>query len=465
MTHRCRRLGTGLVVLLALVGCTASPSPTSPASTGHGSSAPVADYGDAPDPSFASLFASNGAHALDVTQFWLGDLAAPSATTEADANVVDRDALDDGLEAMRPQGDGTGLSFRAVKAASAADGSAYFNLLVDLDRDGRWRGADWLAINRVVHLAPGESVAISVDLPLTSPSDAWIRATLTDVPVDASLFPGGWDGTGAFAAGEVEDYFFPSEEPPPTPEPTPTYEPTPTPTPYASPTGEPPPATPTPAPTYVYTGDFVPVCDPVSILHGESVFVPIRLTSGQATPPERFIAFVDVNMPEAGSKIELTPPAVTHWAPWGPGAGFRFTSTAVDPPERTERWRIWLTLQSRSTTRRLECIVEVHHVAASPTATTADTPTLKVQPTVVTRGGLTTPLVNIIGAGFTPGGTVTEILDWPGGKRTTDTVHADTRGNVSGHIAILPTLPAGTYTLTLSDETTGDMARATFQVK
>jgi hypothetical protein len=415
----------------------------------------VADYGDASDPSFPSLYASNGARTLDISQFWLGDLASPSVTTEADANLVDRDPLDDGLEAPFGGSGETGMTFRAVKSASAAAGVVHFNLLVDLGRDGRWSGADWLTVNQPLSMAPGDSVAIGVTL--TPTFDTWIRATLTDTPVEASKFPGGWDGSGQFAAGEVEDYYFPTAAPPPTPPPTPPYEPTPSPTPTSTPDGSP-----TPGPTYIYTGDFVPACDPVSILHGQSVFVPIQLTSGQQTPPERFIAFVMLAGSDDDISVSTTPPRDTRWAPWGDGAGFTLTSKLVDPPERVETWPVTVELQSRSTTRVITCNVEVRHVAATPGATV---PTIRVDPTVVTLSGVSSPVTKLTGAGFTPNGHVTITAVPPTGQGISGTVLADKDGRVAQNLFIPAQGPAGAWILLVRDDTTGATAQAPLTVK
>ena len=466
MTDRVRRIVPWLAGLLVLAGCASPASPTPPEATvSPGGPAPVADYGDAPDPSFPSLFASNGARTLDITRFWLGDLASPSVTAEADANVVDRDPLDDGLEALKGASGGPGLTFRAVKAASAPGGTVYFNLLVDLGRDGRWQGADWVTVNRAVPLAPGQSVAIASDVPFASLFDTWIRATLTDTPVDASAFPGGWDGTGAFAAGEVEDYFVPTEEPPQTPEPTPTYYPTPSPSPIYERTPPLPSPSPTPAPTFVYSGVFMAACDSASILHGESVFVAIRLLYGEQTPPERFLATVDPSLADARTTVTTTPSSDPYWAPWAAGAGFTFTSNQVDAPERVETWPVWVILQSRAITRVLHCGVQVHHVEATPTTAT---PTVQVQPTVLTRGGgvTTTMLVlNLTGAGFTPNGHVTLTAVRPDGHRESAKLLADADGNVVTPVFIPSNGPAGTWTLLVRDDTTGTTGTTTFALK
>lgn len=190
----------------------------------------IADYGDAPDPDFPSLLASRGAHTLDITQFWLGNTQEPSVTTEPDAKIVDRDELDDGLERVTTQDTALLLTFRAVKSRSASEGLVYFNLLADLNGDGRWQGQnEWVTINKEISLAPGASEIIEVRLTSFVSQNFWIRATLTDRAVDAAAFSNGWDGTGEFAKGEVEDYRFPRSLVPPktiTPTPTPTLTPT-----------------------------------------------------------------------------------------------------------------------------------------------------------------------------------------------------------------------------------------------
>jgi hypothetical protein len=211
----------------------------------------IADYGDAPDPNFPSLLASRGAHTLDITQFWLGSTQEPSATTEPDAKIIDRDELDDGLERVIAQGSALALTFRAVKSRNANGGIVYFNLLADLNADGRWQGQnEWVTINREIQLAPGASEIIESRL-ASAPKNFWIRATLTDKPVDAAAFPNGWDGTGEFAKGEVEDYRFPfTIVPPPTDTTPPPYTPTLTPTRFITSL---PPRTPTPTPTRFIT--------------------------------------------------------------------------------------------------------------------------------------------------------------------------------------------------------------------
>lgn len=341
---------------------TPSPSPTLPPR------APTADYGDAEDPAFPSLFASDGARTLDITQFWLGSLDDPSVTAEEDARVVDRDELDDGLERLAVRGGAASLAFRAVKSRAATAGTVYFNLLADLDGNGEWQGvSEWVVANRSVPLPPGGSELIEAELPLRPGAEIWIRASLTDMPVDEQAFRDGWDGTGEFAVGEVEDYRFaaPPDEPPvteppwtPTPSPTPTLTPTP-----RRITSEAPTLTPSPPPRVVVTGDFYPVCDPdpAIVAHGEIAEVAIRITSGDSLP-DRYTTWV-VSAPANGNDSLAGPEGEAAWQPWREGAGFTFASRDVDGPDRLEGFVIGVTLQNRSTTRFILCRILVEHKA------------------------------------------------------------------------------------------------------
>jgi len=183
---------------------------------------PIADYGDAPDGGatgypagfaqegeFPSLFASGGAHILDISEASLG----PGITEESDANVINAD-LDDGivslfttLTAIPPP------TTMTVNVIGTEDGNYFFNSLIDLNMDGKWGGAtgaggesEWVVRNQPV------SVTAGVLKPVTSPpfaftdglfvpTHAWMRIALTKEQV-----PQGWDGSGQFSKGEIEDH-------------------------------------------------------------------------------------------------------------------------------------------------------------------------------------------------------------------------------------------------------------------
>ena len=167
---------------------------------------PSADFGDAPDPTYPSLLASDGARALDPSQFWLG----AGADTEVEANTVDLDALDDGLVEVLVENE-VRVTFEAVKSDRANAGVVYFNLLADTNGDGQWGASEnptgpvpeWIVVNQPLDLAPGEREMVKAAFRLVGGNlEVWLRATLTDSPVQGDK----WDGTGFFERGEVEDH-------------------------------------------------------------------------------------------------------------------------------------------------------------------------------------------------------------------------------------------------------------------
>ncbi len=183
---------------------------------------PIADYGDAPDGGatgypagfaqtgqFPSLFASGGAHTLDITAASLG----PAITEENDANVINVD-IDDGIVSLF-----TTLTSipppttMTVNVTGTESGDYFFNSLIDLNMDGKWGGAtgangesEWVVQNLPVTVTAG--VVTPVTSPpfaytngLLVPSASWMRIALTKEQV-----PQDWDGTGQFSKGEIEDH-------------------------------------------------------------------------------------------------------------------------------------------------------------------------------------------------------------------------------------------------------------------
>lgn len=193
----------GLIILLPrLCGFGNVEPPPSPTPTPL-----VADFGDAPDPTFPSLLASDGARTFDVSPFWLGN----GATIEEDAQVVDLDPMDDGMVAVLVTAGEVRVTFEATRSETSQAGVVYFNLLADTNGDGRWQAVqtsegpvqEWIVVNQAVQLAPGARERITAKFPLVGGNlEAWVRATLTDSKVTAS----DWDGTGRFDQGEVEDH-------------------------------------------------------------------------------------------------------------------------------------------------------------------------------------------------------------------------------------------------------------------
>jgi hypothetical protein len=208
----------------------------------------VGDYGDAPDgqpcgyaedPTLdvlarfptrydttnSRLAGEPGAHAILGGQEALGDVQLTSLEKGADdasdpdgtPNLVDDD-LDDGLTVtLLPFGN---IEFVVQVSASsdAPAGTRYLNALYDVNRDGEWRDTisetEWIVKNRAVNLLPGETKEISIPVPirtewisaLTEPR--WLRLAVTDSLVSETKYAavGGWDGSGQFTRGEIEDY-------------------------------------------------------------------------------------------------------------------------------------------------------------------------------------------------------------------------------------------------------------------
>jgi hypothetical protein len=482
-------LTVALLIVLA-VACNSAPptaTPTAPSSltptpsatlvhTGPTAAPDLFDFGDAPDPSYPTLLDSNGARTRVIDQFWLGNLRTPSVTDEPEAKVVNLDELDDGLESYITFNGQTRLAFRAVRGPNAQQHVpyfiVYFNLLVDLNRDGHWQGLDWVMRNHQVDLTDQNEVVIDVTPGLLM-EDTWIRAALTDTPVADSAAE--WDGTGEFAVGEIEDYYLPSSppsSPPPTyyPTPTPTYSPTPTPSPTPErtiTTGTPGPTV-RPSPTFVYTGDFVVECDPdpAAVVHGESVTMALKVVSGQHTPPERFSARVAGGEEFGGGTVGVNPaPGEDGWSAWGDGASVAYTSTHVDPPARVERTVVVLTLQSLSTTRTEYCEVDVTHTAPTAVPTQISTPTIRVEPEMVTLSLVGQVKATVEGTHFTPGGKVDIQIKPPNHPATNVTERAGTDGKVSLDLQLQPGMPKGTWQVTATDRATGVRAEATFQVR
>ena len=145
------------------------------------------DFGDAPDPTYPSLLASNSARHAEITWAWFGD----NVDAEADARVPNADSFDDGLVSYSP------ITFE-VTDNNWAD-NLYVNILADLNNDGNWdEPNEWVVQNRVVNVPPGQSQVFTTDNSL--PPHTWIRMTLTGESLSNYV------GRGAFQIGETEDH-------------------------------------------------------------------------------------------------------------------------------------------------------------------------------------------------------------------------------------------------------------------
>lgn len=211
---------------------------------------PRGDYGDAPDgtsaryaPPFAHVmgrFPTNfattnsryhqpGGHTLNAAQEHLGSVFSlergPRDPADPDKveNFVDDDfddgwvtgpCAEPGLAAPWGAFIPTTLSFRVTVAAGAPAGPRYINVLYDVDHDGAWSNGpgktEWLVVDAPVGVAPGSSVVVTVG-PFPFPvnaNGAWTRVALTRTPIVGSFADdgSGWDGSGVFQYGEIEDF-------------------------------------------------------------------------------------------------------------------------------------------------------------------------------------------------------------------------------------------------------------------
>jgi hypothetical protein len=244
---------------------------------GSASIATKADYGDAPDGRDAyegvmghfptlynttsSQFDRPGGHTANTGQETLGF----NVSTEMDAtdpsdpdgtpNLVDADS-DERIYIIMDQNQAR-LAFTVNVSADAPNMTRHANALIDFDQNGRWSygdaGMEWVAVNLSVDVAPGSSETIMTDLfnwgNQTPPVWAvWMRLALTRDKIEESQFAnvGGWDGSGRFNYGEIEDYCgFLTDNPPPPPPPPPS---TPPPDGNGGGNGEPPPPGPAKGP-------------------------------------------------------------------------------------------------------------------------------------------------------------------------------------------------------------------------
>ena len=221
-----------IVVAVALLAGVLALMPIAPAAA----QGPEADYGDAPDPSYPSLYNTasttyagrRGPYHLDVTQEWIGSsLPSSTTTTELDANVIDLD-FDDGLVQLERALLGgvpllQGYVTVPITIGPGAEAVRYLNVAADLNQDGVWKaysvGAltqqEWVVANLAIFTEPGTSVNVIVPFYLVDPSVdppdlIWTRATLTTEYIDPDIFgPDGWDGSGpdgGFSRGETEDW-------------------------------------------------------------------------------------------------------------------------------------------------------------------------------------------------------------------------------------------------------------------
>ena len=184
------------------------------------------EFGDAPDPTYPSLLASNGARHTPTDTECLG-LAINGSDWkdfEPDANVPDLDFFDDGLlTTVLTAGNPTQtVSFEVTNMIAQND--LLVNILLDLNQNGIWDSGEHVVQNQPINLfGPADDTFTSLPFSTVGATGGptWMRITLTRQPINP-----GWDGTMAsagyaeqpFECGETEDWLVELQEiVPPTP--------------------------------------------------------------------------------------------------------------------------------------------------------------------------------------------------------------------------------------------------------
>jgi hypothetical protein len=188
------------------------------------------DFGDAPDPRFPSLEASEGARHSVISFEWLGD----GVDAETDSRQVDLDLYDDGLvlaDLMACNRETVQVEVAVGSRVNLehpydAEHLLYLNALVDWDGDGFWSGrmdcpngtvaSEWAVRNLPIDVSSWPEGVLSqpVNLELSvgpMTGETWVRLTLTyGEPISGDE----WGGTGIFTYGETEDHLVTVAAPP-----------------------------------------------------------------------------------------------------------------------------------------------------------------------------------------------------------------------------------------------------------
>ncbi len=268
--------GSELILVLPLLP---RPNPVAP---GSPAAEPVGDYGDAPDGQFAyagvlgefptffattnSTLARPGAHALTTGRETLGlavtaeqDVVDPLDPDGA-TNIRDADSDERMFLSWDPNTTPatSHLIYDVTVAAGAPAITRHVNAVIDFDRNARWQGdaagVEWSVVNQAISVSPGTTETL-ISPPfawgdgVTIPTCVWVRVALTRSTIDAGIFgAAGWDGSGAFDFGEIEDFEFYLRVCPPMPPPVADPPPPPPPCPPAPGNPNPPPPSPQPLP-------------------------------------------------------------------------------------------------------------------------------------------------------------------------------------------------------------------------
>lgn len=163
------------------------------------------DFGDAPDPLYPTLLASNGGRHI-ATGLTLGSTrdsennGQPNATATGDDLVGSPDD-EDGVTISTPLTQGVSNTISVFVAAADPVDGGYLNAWIDFDQNGVWSAGELIATNLQVSNG-ANNVVFNVPLDASLSYTTFARFRLTSTPVAGiDLLP-----TGLLPDGEVEDY-------------------------------------------------------------------------------------------------------------------------------------------------------------------------------------------------------------------------------------------------------------------
>jgi len=171
------------------------------------------EFGDAPDPTYPSLLASDGSRhcPTDTELLGLGLSGQDCKDFEFDALVIDNDTCCDGLVTTFIAANDPAATVTFEVTNNITLDNLIVNILIDLNIDGDWTDAGEHVVQNQPIPLPGPAEATFVSTPFSTvgatPGQTWLRLTLSRTPVTVP-----WNGTGLFECGETEDWNITIEE-------------------------------------------------------------------------------------------------------------------------------------------------------------------------------------------------------------------------------------------------------------
>jgi hypothetical protein len=160
---------------------------------------PLEDWGDAPDPTYPTLSASNGAvHTLVETVYLGAGIPDAESNGQPDAQALgdDHDGQDD--EDGVVHSPGTIIPSATIHVTVTASTTGFINAWVDFNGDGDWNDAGEQVFTNAPVVAGANSLSFSTPTTVVTPTFARYRFDTV----------GGLAATGSATDGEVEDYLF-----------------------------------------------------------------------------------------------------------------------------------------------------------------------------------------------------------------------------------------------------------------